>query len=90
VIGPGDRSRVHTHSGPEAWYVLAGAQCLETPAGIHRGHAGGTMNAAPNGPMQLSVSGTGIARALTPVIHDSTQDFGTASDWKPPGACQGL
>src|SRR5262249_38307268 len=27
---------VHTHSGPEIWYVLTGEQCLETPAGSQR------------------------------------------------------
>ena len=90
VMAPSDHSRVHTHAGPEAWYVLAGAQCLETPAGTLRGHTGETMIAAPNGPMQLSVTSSDIARALTLVIHDSTQEFGTASDWKPAGACQRL
>jgi len=90
VMGPGDHSRVHTHAGPEAWYVLAGAQCLETPAGTLSGHTGETMIAAPNGPMQLSVTSADIARALTLVIHDSMQEFGAASDWKPAGACQRL
>ena len=90
VMAPSDHSRVHTHAGPEAWYVLAGAQCLETPAGTLRGHTGETMIAAPNGPMQLSVTGAEVARALTLVIHDSTQEFGAASDWKPAGACQRL
>jgi quercetin dioxygenase-like cupin family protein len=90
VMAPRDQSRVHTHSGPEAWYVLAGAQCLETPVGTLRGLAGETMSAAPNGPMQLSVTGADVAKALTLVIHDSTQEFGTASDWKPSGACQRL
>ncbi len=36
VMRPGDNSRVHTHPGPEGWYVLAGEQCLETPAGANR------------------------------------------------------
>jgi quercetin dioxygenase-like cupin family protein len=88
VMAAADRSRVHSHSGPEAWYVLAGAQCLETPAGTIRGHTAETMSAAPNVPMELSVTGTDVAKALTLVIHESTQEFGTASDWKPPGACQ--
>jgi quercetin dioxygenase-like cupin family protein len=88
VMAPNDHSRVHTHSGPEAWYVLAGTQCLETPDGASRVREGGTMTAAPNGPMELSVTGTDVARALTLVIHDSAQEFGAASDWKPPGACR--
>ena len=41
VMRPGDSSRVHTHPGPEGWYVLAGEQCLETPAGANRARAGG-------------------------------------------------
>ena len=28
---PGMQSVVHRHSGPEAWYLLSGEQCLETP-----------------------------------------------------------
>jgi quercetin dioxygenase-like cupin family protein len=88
VMTSSDHSRVHTHAGPEAWYVLAGAQCLETPAGTLRGHTGETMIAAANGPMQLSVISADVARALTLVIHDSTQEFGTASNWKPAGRCQ--
>jgi quercetin dioxygenase-like cupin family protein len=87
VMAPTDHSRAHTHSGPEAWYVLAGGQCLETPGGAFRAMAGETMSATPNEPMELSVTGTDTARALTLVIHDSTQSFGAASDWKPPGAC---
>jgi hypothetical protein len=43
VFTPGMKTSVHRHSGAEAWYVLAGAQCLETPEGItvaraRRGH----------------------------------------------------
>jgi hypothetical protein len=30
----------HTHPGPEGWYVLAGEQCLETPAGANKAVAG--------------------------------------------------
>jgi len=33
VMRPGDRSIVHVHPGPEAWYMISGEQCLETPAG---------------------------------------------------------
>ena len=45
VMRPGDNSRVHTHPGPEGWYVLEGEQCLETPDGAATGsrrgnHAG--------------------------------------------------
>ena len=87
VMQPDDRSRVHTHAGPEAWYVLSGAQCLKTPTGTRSARAGATMSVTPGLPMELSVTGAEIARSLTLVIHDSTQEFGTASNWKPTDAC---
>jgi quercetin dioxygenase-like cupin family protein len=88
VMQPDDRSRVHTHSGPEAWYVLSGVQCLKTPSGTRSARAGATMSVMPNLPMELSVTGAEVARSLTLVIHDSTQDFGTASTWKPTDECR--
>jgi quercetin dioxygenase-like cupin family protein len=88
VMKPDDRSRVHTHSGPEAWYVISGSQCLKTPGGTHSARAGATMSVAPNLPMELSVTGAEVARSLTLVIHDSTQEFGTASAWKPTDSCE--
>ena len=87
VMRPGDSSRVHTHPGPEGWYVLTGEQCLETPAGANRARAGGTMTVPPNIPMELNVTGTTLRRAFALVIHDSTQQRGSPSDWKPSGAC---
>jgi len=87
VMRPGDSSRVHTHPGPEGWYVLAGEQCLETPAGANRAGAGQTMTVRPNVPMELNVNGTTLRRAFALVIHDSTQERGVPSDWKPSGKC---
>lgn len=87
VMRPGDSSRVHTHPGPEGWYVLAGEQCLETPAGAARAGAGQTMTAPPNVPMELNVTGTTLRRAFALVIHDSTQPRGIPSNWKASGKC---
>jgi quercetin dioxygenase-like cupin family protein len=87
VMRPGDSSRVHTHPGPEGWYVLAGEQCLETPDGASRARAGGTMTVRSNIPMELNVTGKTLRRAFALVIHDSAQQRGTNSDWKPSGAC---
>jgi quercetin dioxygenase-like cupin family protein len=87
VMRPGDKSRVHIHPGPEGWYVLAGEQCLETPTGADRARVGGTMTVAPDIPMELNVTGTTLRRAFALVIHDSAQQRGIASDWKPSGAC---
>ena len=87
VMRPGDNSRVHTHPGPEGWYVLAGEQCLETSAGASKGRAGETMTVRSDTPMELNVTGTTLRRAFALVIHDSAQARGKTSDWKPSGAC---
>ena len=88
VMRPGDRSRVHTHPGPEGWYMIVGEQCLETPSGANRAKAGGTMTVPPNVPMQLSIKGTEVRKSLVLVLHDSSQARGMASQWSPPGACR--
>jgi quercetin dioxygenase-like cupin family protein len=87
VMRPGDRSRAHTHPGPEGWYMIVGEQCLETPAGANRAKAGGTMTVPSNIPMELSITGTVLRKSLVLVIHDSTQPRGTPSQWKPSGVC---
>ena len=87
VMRPGDKSRVHTHPGPEGWYVIAGEQCLETLAGPIRARAGGTMTVRSNTPMELNVTGKTLRRAFALVIHDSAQERGVPSGWKPSGAC---
>ena len=89
VMRPGDSSRIHTHAGPEAWYVITGEQCLETPAGALRlkaGQGGGAVES--DIPMMLHVTGTTIRHAFALVIHDESRPRGSPSDWKPPGACQ--
>jgi quercetin dioxygenase-like cupin family protein len=90
VMRPGDSSRVHTHPGPEGWYVIAGEQCLETPAGAIKADAGQTMTVPPNVPMELNVTGATLRRAFALVIHDSTQKRGVPSDWTPSGICNSL
>jgi quercetin dioxygenase-like cupin family protein len=87
VLRPGDHSRVHTHPGPEAWYVIAGEQCLETQEGTIKASVGQTMFVKHSIPMELNITGTEVRRSLTLVIHDSTKGWGANSDWKPTGAC---
>jgi quercetin dioxygenase-like cupin family protein len=87
VMRPGDQSRVHTHPGPEGWYMIAGEQCLETPAGAIRAKTGETATVPPNVPMQLSITGTEVRKSLVLVLHDSSQARGIPSQWTPPGAC---
>jgi quercetin dioxygenase-like cupin family protein len=87
VMHPGDTSRIHTHAGPEAWYVIDGEQCLETPAGALRLKAGEGAAVESDIPMRLHVTGSTIRRAFALVIHDSTRPRGSPSQWKPAGAC---
>lgn len=88
VFEPGMKSAVHRHAGPEAWYVLEGEQCLETPGGtlVARAGQGAIIPAGP--PMQLTGTGTGKRHALVLILHDSSQAFTIpVSDWTPTGAC---
>lgn len=87
VMRPGDRSLVHTHPGPEGWYMLAGEQCLETQAETKKARTGETMTVPPNVPMELSIIGSTVRRSLVLIIHDCAQAPIIPSDWKPPGAC---
>ena len=90
VLRPGMKSLVHRHSGPEAWYTLAGETCLETPAGTLVGRAGGSAVIIPHGPpMELTATGTDVRRALVLILHDSAQPATSpASDWSPKGLCK--
>jgi quercetin dioxygenase-like cupin family protein len=88
VMPPGTYTKVHIHPGPEAWYVLSGEQCLETPAGVMRAAMGESMFAPPMTPMRLTNSGPSVRHALFVVIHDSNQPWTIpTNDWKPSGAC---
>jgi quercetin dioxygenase-like cupin family protein len=88
VFDPGMKSGVHRHAGPEAWYVLEGEQCLETPKGAIVARAGESAKVEAGPPMQLVGTGTGRRHALVLILHDSSQPAVIpASDWTPTGAC---
>jgi quercetin dioxygenase-like cupin family protein len=82
------QTAVHRHSGPEAWFVLTGTQCLRTPESttvIRAGHSG-FVSAGP--PMMLTSVGTEIRRALVLVLHETSEPWMIiASDWTPTKAC---
>jgi len=89
VMPAGTYTRVHIHPGPEAWYILGGEQCLETPAGVMKGRAGEGMHAPPTTPMRLSNNGSSTRSALFIVIHDAAQPWSIPTEeWKPTGACE--
>ncbi len=88
VFTPGMKTREHRHSGAEAWYVLAGEQCLETPEGITVARAGEGAIVPQGPPMILQSVGTETRRSVLLVLHESSQPWSTlATDWKPKGLC---
>lgn len=70
---PGQHSQVHTHSGPEAWYVVAGEQCLETPSHVMRASVGQGAIVAAGDTMRLVATGTVARRALALILYDAAQ-----------------
>ena len=61
---PGMQTSVHSHPGPEGFYVIDGVQCMETPAGRQKLGAGDTLivpahrthfQAAPTGRRNIAV-----------------------------------
>ena len=88
VFTAGMRTGVHHHSGPEAWYVLSGAQCLETPDEVIvvRGGEGAVVRQGPL--MRLSSVGTETRRSVLLVLHDATQQWITDdTSWTPKNRC---
>ncbi|AQR63193.1 hypothetical protein BZG35_17215 [Brevundimonas sp. LM2] len=86
IFPPGMRTRVHSHPGPEAFYVVEGEQCMETPSDEAVIAAGGTyvisggphLQAAPQGRRNLVLI---LAPAGAPfVIPDGDR-------WSPSGFC---
>ena len=78
----------HRHSGAEAWYVVTGAQCLETPTGpiVVRAGEGSMVAAGP--PMAISVVGPETRRAVLLVLHPTAEPWMvSAPDWTPKGLC---
>jgi quercetin dioxygenase-like cupin family protein len=82
------QTAVHQHSGPEAWYVVSGAQCLRTPDEVMviRAGEGGFVRPGPS--MLLTSIGAETRRAVLLVLHDADQPWMTiTSDWTPTSQC---
>ena len=91
IFNPGMTAPAHTHSGPEAWYTVAGETCLETPSGTQVGRAGGPPVIIPGGsPMHLTATGTEVRRALVLILHDANKPATTLvhHEWTPKGLCK--
>ena len=85
VFPPGMRTRVHAHPGPEAFYVLDGVQCMETPSGGRMVRAGQTYVVPARAHVQASPTGR---RNIALVIHEDGQPWMSLdSSWTPSGFC---
>ena len=86
---PGQYSVVHTHPGPEAWWVLDGEQCLQTTRSAIRARAGQGAIVAEGDTMRMVGTGTGPRRALVLILHDADKPGGfTLEDGLVPKACK--
>lgn len=86
VFPPGMRTRVHSHPGAEAFYVVDGEQCMETPSERRLVRASETyvvtdglhLQAAPKGRRNLVLI---LAPRGKPAVIPG-------GDWKPTGFCE--
>lgn len=88
----------HRHPGPEAWYLVSGGQCLETPNGLIIAKAGGSAMVPEGWPMTISAMGPDTRRSLVLILHKSDLPFSMDVDdaqaphaphshWRPQGLC---
>jgi quercetin dioxygenase-like cupin family protein len=91
VVPAGEKTPVHTHAGPEAWYLLSGTQCLETPEATTVAGAGDSAVVREGLPMVLSSVGADTRKTFALVLHDSAKPWTMvmqgADAWKPSGRC---
>jgi quercetin dioxygenase-like cupin family protein len=88
-VPPGARSAVHVQSGPEAWYVLSGSQCVETPDTVLRIGQGQGGIVPADTPLFLVATGTVTRRAFFVIVHDAARPFYTEiNSWTPRGMCR--
>jgi quercetin dioxygenase-like cupin family protein len=71
---------VHTHPGPEAWYLLNGAQCLRTPKTTFVIHAGQSGFVPGGEPMVLKPAGSEARQSIVLVLHDASLPWRTKTD----------
>lgn len=85
---PMERTPVHRHPGVEAWFLLGGSQCMQTPGKTSVIHSGETAFVPAGVPMQLTNTGTETRRSIVLVLHNAALLWrARVSDWKPNAAC---
>lgn len=72
-IPPGMTSRVHFHSGVEAFYTVDGEQCLQTPDKAYYLRRGDTLVIPTGITMRLITAGDKPRRAFGLIVYDSAK-----------------
>jgi quercetin dioxygenase-like cupin family protein len=72
-VPAGLTSRVHYHSGVEAFFTVDGEQCLETSTGAHKIPKGETLAVPAGVTMRLVATGSKPRRALAVIVYDAAQ-----------------
>lgn len=85
IFTPGMRTRVYAHTGPEAFNVVDGEQCVETPSARAKLGPGDTFIVAPGPHVQAAAKGR---KNLTLVLSAFDAPWMTLeTDWTPSQDC---
>lgn len=80
---PGAKTRVHTHPGSEAFYVVAGRLGQKTPHGVAYADAGQSMNGhGADTPMAVFSAGTSNLDQLVMFVVDATRPFSSPANFE--------
>lgn len=72
-IPAGMTSRVHFHSGVEAFYTVDGEQCLQTPKRAFKLRKGDSLVVPAGVTMRLIATGPDPRRAIAVIVHDASK-----------------
>lgn len=73
LLKPGSTTPIHTHSGPEVFYIVDGEQCIERSASSQRLSAGQSYIVPGSSVHRGRVIGPIARRALALVLYDAAQ-----------------
>jgi len=80
---PGAKTRVHTHPGSEAFYVLSGRLGQRTPHGVAHADAGQSMNGhGADTPMEVFSAGTSNLDQLVMFVVDAIRPFSSPANFE--------
>ncbi len=84
LLLPGATTPIHTHSGPEVFYIVDGEQCLETQEVNHRLTAGQSLVLPADLIHRGRVLGTRARRAVALIVHDAARPASEDLTSSPP------